>query len=608
MSSKSTSSTRLKLPGFRRPLNWVSDSKDGFFFPTALHEKDINSGRSKGRLTPLREYTMMKIMDIVTNKPSWESKIFDEKIMSKWKEEIQANRPELRYKAAIFKTTGAISVYNGDVVKSDTAVSESIRQALKAAVASLENVPDDQKDYHPGSSGQVLDLVHPSLFPLVYGRSRIVSDRSLNVEEGVTKCGLGDVIPVPPEHEIELVGANRHSRFENHIRRPYSQTFQWLPCDVSFSAPVSKDGEPVQSQWSHNDCRITSYINNLHPRKHADLYRAIEQIIARAVTLWNMTLSPLVFREHEWLRIGYSGPERTEPPKEGGPEKGPGESDRDFMNREMEWIRANRKLILPEPGSFCPPSLPPGTEYDPEHHTPMKFLKFIDVRNYSKERGLQVIVKLANIHLTPEKPRYLGGTWHVEGQLNEHICATALYYYNSENITDSYLSFRQTCKDTASSMYYEQEDHDWLREIYGRTNLDPIVQDIGGVECKQGRLLTFPNIFQHRVEPFGLKDTTKPGHRKILALFLVDPNIRVISMANIPTQREDWWEEQIPWDDVLGRLPPEMQLEVLSYPKYFPISMDEAKEFRLELMKERMGFKNEQGRAFQYEQFSLCEH
>jgi len=34
-----------------------------------------------------------------------------------------------------------------------------------------------------------------------------------------------------------------------------------------------------------------------------------------------------------------------------------------------------------------------------------------------KGEGLQVIVKLANIHLTPEKPTYNGGSWHVEGQL-----------------------------------------------------------------------------------------------------------------------------------------------------------------------------------------------
>lgn len=43
----------------------------------------------------------------------------------------------------------------------------------------------------------------------------------------------------------------------------------------------------------------------------------------------------------------------------------------------------------------------------------------VDLR---KEHGkLQVIVKLANIHLTPEKPSYGGGTWHVEGQLNENM-------------------------------------------------------------------------------------------------------------------------------------------------------------------------------------------
>jgi len=32
-----------------------------------------------------------------------------------------------------------------------------------------------------------------------------------------------------------------------------------------------------------------------------------------------------------------------------------------------------------------------------------------------KGRTLQVIVKLANVLLIPEKPEYLGGVWHVEG-------------------------------------------------------------------------------------------------------------------------------------------------------------------------------------------------
>ena len=34
---------------------------------------------------------------------------------------------------------------------------------------------------------------------------------------------------------------------------------------------------------------------------------------------------------------------------------------------------------------------------------------------------LQIIVKLANIHLTSDKPEYKGGVWHVEGQPNESM-------------------------------------------------------------------------------------------------------------------------------------------------------------------------------------------
>lgn len=44
--------------------------------------------------------------------------------------------------------------------------------------------------------------------------------------------------------------------------------------------------------------------------------------------------------------------------------------------------------------------------------------------------GLQVIFKLASVYQTPEKPTYSGSQWHVEGALNEHICATSLFYYD----------------------------------------------------------------------------------------------------------------------------------------------------------------------------------
>lgn len=65
--------------------------------------------------------------------------------------------------------------FKAAVIKSDTAVSSELKAALRTAAARLEDIPDRLKDWRPGSKGRVLDLVHPSLFPLVYGRSRTPS-------------------------------------------------------------------------------------------------------------------------------------------------------------------------------------------------------------------------------------------------------------------------------------------------------------------------------------------------------------------------------------------------------------------------------------------------
>lgn len=46
-----------------------------------------------------------------------------------------------------------------------------------------------------------------------------------------------------------------------------------------------------------------------------------------------------------------------------------------------------------------------------------KPVDIMDIKKDYSQRGLQIIVKLANIELTPEKPTYEGGTWHVEGQM-----------------------------------------------------------------------------------------------------------------------------------------------------------------------------------------------
>ena len=144
---------------------------------------------------------------------------------------------ELRYKSERFKVTHAITAFDGDVVKSDTVIPCSLQSALKAAVAPLENVPEAYRDWHPGSDGTVLDLVHPSLFPVVYGRTKILGNDIVGPDDYVDKCGEGDTLRVPPINETHLVmlhDPEKHWWHWEAMKDPYSRKFQWLPCEVEF--------------------------------------------------------------------------------------------------------------------------------------------------------------------------------------------------------------------------------------------------------------------------------------------------------------------------------------------------------------------------------------
>ncbi|KAL2865011.1 DUF4246 domain-containing protein [Aspergillus lucknowensis] len=534
-----------------------------------------------------RELLMMRIMEAITDKPDWDTKVLNKEITKKWREEISQSGhdvtprmmdyilEELQWKAEEYKKTGIVTAYDPGVVKSDVAIPRDLQEALRKAVAPLEDVPEEEKDYHPRSDKKVVDLVHPSLFPLVYGRTRVLRDKLIRTVDCFSSVGQGEVAKVPDYVPIRGLSYN-------NTAEAYSTKFQWLPCNANFE----EDGQ----------CQIASYINNLHPEKHKDLYSVIQQILTRAIPLWNISLSR---RRDIPRRIPYLAAEYHDDEPE--PEQGSDEDDDDYWNRYEQW-QERRKPVYPDTGTFQPPD--------------QAQIEQIDLRERFGKEGLQVIVKLANIELTPEKPRYEGGAWHIEGQLNERICATAIYYYDSDNITDNTLSFRHRGDDTYFHEFgYEQGEFQFL-EVFGFDTGAAdyggvqITQDLGSVSTRAGRLLTFPNTLQHRVSPFSLDDRSKPGHRKILALFLIDPTRRIISTANVPPQREDWCDE---WKEATAealarRLPIELQDMVQKDVGFEPMTMDEAKEYRLELMDERTANSEVGNQAFETGGFSLCEH
>ena len=132
-------------------------------------------------------------------------------------------------------------------------------------------------------------------------------------------------------------------------------------------------------------CRITSYINDVNPAVHQSFYNILEKIIDTAMPMFNNTLIEL---------------------------KAPGYQDQRFHVAEL----GRDPMIMKEPGSFRPP----------EQRTPVrKFVNseghyrewlFVDLKKEFWNVGLQFVLRVTEVNLNPEKTKYEGEDWHIEGQ------------------------------------------------------------------------------------------------------------------------------------------------------------------------------------------------
>ena len=117
----------------------------------------------------------------------------------------------------------------------------------------------------------------------------------------------------------------------------------------------------------------------------------------------------------------------------------------------------------------------------------------------------------------------------------------------------------------------------------------PCVQAIGDVVTKTHRCVAFPNLYQHQVQPFRLEDAAKPGHRKILVFFLVDPTQKVLSATNVAPQQREWVTDAMydaGQNSAIAKLPIEL-LTMISNENKGAMTRLEAEKYREELMSER---------------------
>ncbi|KAH7337288.1 hypothetical protein B0J17DRAFT_629848 [Rhizoctonia solani] len=375
--------------GYDKPLPTAFGFNEG---RGSLYEEEDPDERPP--VKPLVELEMTQLSAELRRKPSWWTKRRDETILSKWREEALAQAKlmkESHIDYVLEELAGYANYCHDKIWQSDTLIPTVLKEQLVCGVAKLEDV---------------LDLVHPSLYPIVYGRTLSYPEDSDDRS--------------PTELQLRLKSPEeKDSRLSKSGDYYISKRFQWLPIDFE----VSEDGASVRS---------LSHVNNLDPVKHQALCKAIEGLIAAYIPLFERVLTDSI------PRIKRS---RKEPITALHGQK---------FDEDHEGWGKSRIVITPR---------------IPEGGYPIGNLENRRIKYKLSGRTIQVIVKLANIYLcskrdvtcqTPEKPEYSGGSWHVEGMKNEAIAASEICYYDEENITESRLAFRTA---VAPPYKYEQDDN-----------------------------------------------------------------------------------------------------------------------------------------------------
>ncbi|KAG8989516.1 hypothetical protein FRB90_002204, partial [Tulasnella sp. 427] len=160
---------------------------------------------------------------------------------------------------------------------------------------------------------------------------------------------------------------------------------------------------------------------------------------------------------------------------------------------------------------------------------------------------------------------------------------------------------------------YQQSDSRAIELIWGMRRDQDSNQVVGAVKTSVNGCIAFPNIYQHQVSSFELVDRSRPGHRKILALFLVDPENRIRSTTEIPPQQDHWIRPEV--HGILSQnevrtkvaLPAEM-IDMMVDKMDNLMTLEEAKAYRERLMDERTAFADVVDECHFCTQFNFCEH
>ncbi|KAJ2864086.1 hypothetical protein GGH94_003166 [Coemansia aciculifera] len=508
-------------------------------------------------LNTLSERRMRQMSRDIRTKPDWIETLNNMETRANWAAEAKAQEltdvefeyvlDELAYYSSLHLPDSDAKLSTADGVWfSNTLIDAETTNGLKEYAAILEGVPDRQKDWYPEGQSRVLNMIDPSLYPLIYSRSWLCRQPSTSPQAALTldaprefpgslemwRQALSDTGDNELDYYLPVInGCNNTCE---------SRGFGWLPSEFR----VDDNGAVT----------IESYINNLHPVKHEALYPIIANVFSKFLPLLEQVVTDLVHPRQPRVKPDSSEYYTSDKPI---PDKG---------SRGYDQWKEEAEFVPPQPESFVAPSR--------------------SVTPYSlRGRRLQTIVKMSNVELTPENPDYSDKEWKLAGLANERIIATGVFFYDMANIAPACLRFREAI----SSWDFEADSpHDVVSmiKVYGldEDQVDDdyfLSQEVGNVDIKDGQCLVFPSTYQHLMPELRLEDSTKPGHCKMLTFYVVDPSTRIPSTEIVPPQQQDWWSEGVFSSGQLSSLPHLIRDGIVNKVNY-PISLKKAKKLRLD--------------------------
>jgi hypothetical protein len=157
-----------------------------------------------------------------------------------------------------------------------------------------------------------------------------------------------------------------------------------------------------------------------------------------------------------------------------------------------------------------------------------------------------------------------------------------------------------------------------LWNVGWKTETMPNHVDLGIIATPPGRALVFKNSNQHRVGIMCNSSTDESAFRKVLVFWLVDPDKRIASTADIPMQQWNTISTQLAhtlyrqWRPLgsASALRKGIVRLILDFAKW-GFTQEEALQHRLKLMEERKFSRHAVGSKFEKlieRRYSFCEH